>query len=109
MNILEPTLTLGGEIDTNYKKVKKMKRPNKKFKPDSHMDSVISLSLNKFKPNILLSGSADMTAKLWDLAQNKCVYTYTHHKERVKSNFMQGRGCEIQHKGGVGSYDRGRR
>ena len=64
--------------------MKNLKKTNKKFKPDSHTDSVLSLSLNYFKPNILLSGSADNTVKLWDLALNKCVFTYRHHKDKVQ-------------------------
>lgn len=84
VNVAEPSMILGGELEMNYKKVKNLKKSNRKFKEDSHTDSVISLSLNKFKPNILLSGSADTTAKLWDVTKNSCVFTYTHHKDKVQ-------------------------
>ncbi|CAD8104438.1 unnamed protein product [Paramecium sonneborni] len=85
VNVLEPSVVLGGEIEQNYKKVKNLKKQNKKsYKVDSHTDSVLSLSLNSFKPNILLSGSADHTVKLWDLMLQKCVFTYNHHKDKVQ-------------------------
>jgi len=32
VNVLEPSLILGGEIETNYKKVKNLKKTNRKFK-----------------------------------------------------------------------------
>ncbi|KAM3138279.1 hypothetical protein pb186bvf_009555 [Paramecium bursaria] len=75
MNVIEPTLILGGEIEQSSNKVKNLKKKNKQFKPDI---------LNKFKPNILLSGSADKTVKIWDIAKNTCVFTYRHHTEKVQ-------------------------
>lgn len=38
--------------------------------PDHHVASVTSLSWTPFHRNLLLSSSADMTVKLWDLAQD---------------------------------------
>lgn len=49
VNVLEPTLVLGGEVDINKRKVKNFKKSSKKFKDDSHTDSVICLNINKFK------------------------------------------------------------
>lgn len=80
---IEPTLTLGGEIDSKSTKPKKFKSKNKKFKPGSHTDSVLSISLNRFHKNILASGSSDLSTKIWDLQKAECIYTINHHKDRV--------------------------
>jgi len=74
---------LGGEITSNKKKPKKFTNKNKKFKEGSHTDSVLTLSLNCSHKNILASGSADNTVKIWDLAQGKNIHTSTHHQSRV--------------------------
>ena len=34
----------------------------------SHSDAVLTLSLNSFRKNILCSGSADKTIKIWDIS-----------------------------------------
>ncbi|PHJ23336.1 wd g-beta repeat-containing protein, partial [Cystoisospora suis] len=34
---------------------------------------------------ILASGSADDTVKLWDLTTARCLYTYRHHTNKVQS------------------------
>ena len=74
-NAVEPEITLGGEIGESNKKPKKFKNKAKKYKKGSHTDSVISLSLNKFYKNILASGSADETLKIWDLSREENVFT----------------------------------
>jgi len=43
----------------------------------------LSLSLNTSHTNILASGSADSTVKIWDLNSHKNVHTCDHHKNRV--------------------------
>lgn len=83
VNCVEPRAILGGEIKQNLGKVKKFKKPQSKFKEGSHTDSVLSISLNQFKKNILSSGSADNTVKIWDLSKEQCAHTYTHHKGKV--------------------------
>lgn len=44
--------------------------------PDGHSGPVISLNLNKFQKQILASGSADGTVKLWDLSNGKVAKTH---------------------------------
>jgi periodic tryptophan protein 1 len=88
VNVIEPTIILGGEADESSKKRVNQFKQKKKLKQDSHTDSVISLGLNRFKSNLLCSGSADHTVKLWDIVQQKNVYTYQHHQNKVLSNFL---------------------
>ncbi|TXI91936.1 MAG: hypothetical protein E6Q33_08690 [Neisseriales bacterium] len=76
-------MILGGEILNNKKKPKKFTNKAKKYRDGSHTDSVLSLSLNSGHRNILASGSADYTVKIWDLAQAKNIHTATHHTARV--------------------------
>lgn len=80
---VEPDMILGGEVTTNKKKPKKFTNKAKKYKEGSHIDSVLSLSLNFSHKNILASGSADNTVKIWDLAQGKNIHTCLHHQSRV--------------------------
>jgi periodic tryptophan protein 1 len=76
---VEPDLILGGEIVSNKKKPKKFTNAGKKWKEGSHTDSVLSVSLNHSHKNILASGSADRTVKIWDLSQGKNIYSSSHH------------------------------
>jgi periodic tryptophan protein 1 len=76
-------MTLGGEQVSTKKKPKKFTNKAKKYKDGSHTDSVLSLSLNNWHKNILASGSADKSVKIWDLAQGKSIYTSLHHHSRV--------------------------
>ncbi|KAL4486038.1 hypothetical protein ABPG72_003972 [Tetrahymena utriculariae] len=84
LNIIEPTFTLGGEVQQSSKKVKKFKKPKQQLKPGSHADAVLALSINPFRHNVLASGSADNTVKIWDLGQQKNIFTYTHHTNKVQ-------------------------
>eukprot|EP01119_Soliformovum_irregulare_P004582 TRINITY_DN15641_c0_g1_i1.p1 TRINITY_DN15641_c0_g1~~TRINITY_DN15641_c0_g1_i1.p1 ORF type:complete len:443 (+),score=124.36 TRINITY_DN15641_c0_g1_i1:104-1330(+) len=74
METLTPITTLGG----------KMKKKDK-FLAGSHTNAVMSLSWNSKARNILASGSADNTVKVWDLSKSSCLYTFTHHKGKVQS------------------------
>lgn len=40
VNAIEPTIILGGEVSMSKNKIKKMKKKNPDYKPDSHKDSV---------------------------------------------------------------------
>uniref|UniRef100_A0A7S4DP22 Anaphase-promoting complex subunit 4 WD40 domain-containing protein n=1 Tax=Lotharella globosa TaxID=91324 RepID=A0A7S4DP22_9EUKA len=55
-----------------------------KIKKGSHRMGVMSLSWNRHNRAHLASGSADRTLKCWDLSKQKCLSTYTHHKNKVQ-------------------------
>ncbi|XP_020101868.1 uncharacterized WD repeat-containing protein C17D11.16-like [Ananas comosus] len=74
-----PFMVLGG--------VSKKKKENgkKKYKKDSHRNSVLGLAWNKEVRNVLASASADKSIKIWDLVTKKCVITLKHHKDKVQA------------------------
>ncbi|EGC38305.1 hypothetical protein DICPUDRAFT_28940 [Dictyostelium purpureum] len=80
---LIPTVTLGGKLDE--KKIRGKQKNINKFKPNSHIDSVISLSWNSQQRNVLASGSGDKTVKVWDITTQQCLNTFTHHKDRISA------------------------
>jgi hypothetical protein len=49
------------------------------LRPGSHAGAVLGLSWNQQYRNVLASGSADGTVKIWDVAEGKCEHTLTHH------------------------------
>jgi periodic tryptophan protein 1 len=81
---IEPSATLGGE-DPNAlsKRGKKLKEP--KLLPGSHEEAVMTLSWNSVYRQLLASGSADNTVKLWDVTTQQCSYTFSHHTDKVQS------------------------
>lgn len=61
------------------------KKKGKPLKPDSHADAVLTLSWNREYRNVLASGSADTTVKVWDLATEQCSATLDHHQDKVQA------------------------
>jgi len=51
---------------------------------NGHKDSVTSLGLHHVRQNILASGSADRTLKIWDLQSQQALFTYTKYKDPVQ-------------------------
>ena len=85
LDALEPTAVLGGDSDSSLRNVA---LPNDKqtqgLEENSHTDAVMCLEWNSSHRQMLLSGSADTTVKLWDISVLQCMQTYTHHSDKVQ-------------------------
>ena len=96
---IECVATLGGPVDRDEangmlvsrsgakkKGKKKGGKQGSALKPGSHTDSVIALATNPVKTNVLASGSADHTVKIWDVSTLSLVSTFDHiHTDKVQS------------------------
>jgi periodic tryptophan protein 1 len=91
LDALEPICVLGGE-DYSVNEVNKKKKKKKSHDQQpllvegSHTDAVMSLSWNSCHRNVIASGSADKTIKLWNITDPyRPVSTLTHHSDKVQS------------------------
>jgi periodic tryptophan protein 1 len=91
----------GADADTDAKKPKKKKKV--KANDEFHVDSVLALAANRQHRNLLASGSADRTVKLWDLNTAKSAKSYSHHTDKVCSLDWHPKESTVLL---TGSYDR---
>jgi len=88
------------------KKKKKKKRGISGPNEHHHVDAVMCLSSNRLQRNLLLSGSADTSVKLWDLTKgssSSCVKSYSFHSDKISA--IQWHPAEAFY-ALSGSYDR---
>ena len=95
LDTVEPTVTLGGadyeasrKVDSKKKKKKKKKidhPPDIPVKEGSHKDAVLGLAWNQEFCNVLASGSADCTIKIWDITTQRATQTMTIHGDKVQA------------------------
>ena len=103
VDAVEPVVTLGGadyeaarqiQLDALTKKKGKKKGkggkgadevPEVPVLPGSHADAVLGLAWNQEYCNVLASGSADRTVKIWDVATQQATLTLTLHVDKVQA------------------------
>lgn len=83
LDVLEPCAVLGGEVESNLRTVAS-NASSRKLRPGSHADAVMCLDWNSEHRNMLLSGSADHTVKIWDITTQSCMHTLMHHSDKVQ-------------------------
>lgn len=76
-DVMEPTLCLG----LDKKAQKKAKNPGR----GSHTGAVLAVDACPVQANVLASGGADGTVRLWDAAAGKHASVFQHHSDKVQS------------------------
>eukprot|EP00293_Proteomonas_sulcata_P004268 CAMPEP_0184320696 /NCGR_PEP_ID=MMETSP1049-20130417/115357_1 /TAXON_ID=77928 /ORGANISM="Proteomonas sulcata, Strain CCMP704" /LENGTH=351 /DNA_ID=CAMNT_0026641275 /DNA_START=120 /DNA_END=1175 /DNA_ORIENTATION=+ len=87
---MEPVAVLGGEdleasVGAAGTGKKKKKKAKKTLREGSHSDAVLGMCWHHLQRNIIASASADHTVKIWDVPQEKCLHTLSHHKDKVQA------------------------
>ncbi|KAI9171358.1 transducin family protein [Paramyrothecium foliicola] len=86
IDCMYPNAILGqGANAESEEKKKKKKKKSKKSNDEYHVDAVLALAANRQHRNLLASGSADKTIKLWDLNTTKAAKSYSYHTDKVCS------------------------
>jgi len=81
---LAPIQSLGEPKKAKKKEKLKKKQGKTKGGVTAHEGPVLALHGSVFNRSVLASGSGDETVKIWDVAENACVHTYTHHSNKVQ-------------------------
>ncbi len=63
-----------------------------------HTDNIRAILISE-DARYLLTGSADASVKLWSLASQRCLHTFTHHDESVWSLFSSSPSLECFYSG----------
>ncbi|KAI5064988.1 hypothetical protein GOP47_0019683 [Adiantum capillus-veneris] len=88
LDAVEPAIVLGGFRQSSSSKShseKKKKKKGAKLKEGSHSDAVLCLAWNNEYRNVLASGSADSSIKIWDIVTQKCEHTISSHSDKVQA------------------------
>ncbi|MCO5573036.1 hypothetical protein L7F22_026801 [Adiantum nelumboides] len=88
LDAVEPAVVLGGYRRCSSSKShskKKKKKKVAKLKEGSHSDAVLCLAWNDVYRNVLASGSADSSIKVWDIVTQKCEHTICSHSDKVQA------------------------
>mmetsp|Transcript_65613 Transcript_65613/g.203108 ORF Transcript_65613/g.203108 Transcript_65613/m.203108 type:complete len:457 (+) Transcript_65613:127-1497(+) len=83
LDVMEPLQMLGPKRKAKAKKKRGAPNPGGGGQK-AHDGPVLCLHGSNFNRNVLVSGSADETVKVWDVSSNTCVHTYGHHSSKVQ-------------------------
>lgn len=84
LDVLEPTHVLGG-VDRTRRRTRG--DGDGGLRPGSHTDAVLALDWNKAHRQIVVSGGADRTVRLWDVTRDDAApaSVRTHHSDKVNA------------------------